>query len=292
VIADVDEVLRQLLIREIEIKDNEIDIAFDQPKREWTSRLSRPTVNLFLFDIRQNLRLRGAEQYTTISRSDGMAEVRRNPVRLDLRYLMTAWVKEAEDEHLLLSSALIGLLRNPFIPDDIIASCLKDQSVPVLLDAAHFSPEEGPVDKFSELWGVLDNEMHPGIVVTVTISIDPYQPAVFPQVRTSERRFVQDTRGSARDSQGFTAAQAAIPTRSPSKTYWTVAGTVKSERYELTTLSMVLVEKNFPVELAEGGKFIIQGIGEGEYHLDILYNKKILKRQVIKVPSPEYEVLV
>jgi len=31
VITDVDEALRKLLIREIEIKGNEVDIKFDQP---------------------------------------------------------------------------------------------------------------------------------------------------------------------------------------------------------------------------------------------------------------------
>jgi hypothetical protein len=296
VIADVDEVLRQLLIREVEIKDNEIDIAFDLPKREWSSRLSKPTINLFLFDIRQNLRLRAAEQYRTILRDDGMAEVRRNPVRLDLRYLMTAWVKEPEDEHMLLGSAMSGLLRNPNVPDDIVSENLKDQQVPVQLDVAHFSPEEGPVDKFSELWGVLDNEMRAGIVITVTIMVDPYKPAIFPQVRTSERRFVQNTgrpdQKNQKDNQGYTATQASIPTHSPSKTYWSVAGSVKSEHYDISTLSMVLVEKNYPIELADGGKFFIQGVGEGEYHLDILYNKKVLKRQAIKVPSPDYVILV
>jgi hypothetical protein len=47
VIADLDEVLRELLTREIDIKDNEVDITFDQPKREWSARLSKPTLNLF-----------------------------------------------------------------------------------------------------------------------------------------------------------------------------------------------------------------------------------------------------
>ena len=40
---DLDEVLRQLLIEEIPIKNGEVDIEFDQPSREWSARLSRPT---------------------------------------------------------------------------------------------------------------------------------------------------------------------------------------------------------------------------------------------------------
>lgn len=280
----VDEALRKLLIYEIDIKENEVDIQFDQPKREWSSRLSKPTINLFLFDLRENLRLRGAEQYTTISRPDGTSEVRRNPVRMDLRYLMTSWVKEAEDEHLLLSSAIMGLLRNPFLPSHCLSEQLKNQPTPIALDVATFPPEVGPVDKFSEIWGVLDNEMRPGILVTITLSIDPYKPVIYRQVSTREMRFVQDT--------GIGQPNAEKAIKSLSKAYWVVGGTLKSEKYDLSTLSVVLVEKQLPIEVKDDGRFSLNKLDEGEYHLDILYNKKVLKRQKICVPGSDYDIQV
>lgn len=285
-IADVDEVLRKLLTREIDIQKNEVDIAFDQPRREWSSRLSKPTINLFLFDIRENLRLRVAEQYSTITRPDGNAEVRRNPVRMDLRYLMTAWVKDPEDEHLLLSSALMGLLRNPFLPVDLLTDGLKAQPTPMPVDVAIFPPETGPVDKFTELWGVLDNEMRPGILVTVTLSVDPYKPQIFPSVRTRETRVLQDT-------------TFAIPTKTKTelkkvvdRTYLSVGGTVRSDKYDPSTLMLVLVENQTSFPLDSEGRFTIHNILEGEYHLDILFNQKVLKRQKIVVPAPQYDILV
>jgi hypothetical protein len=284
VIADLDEVLRDLLIREIDIKDNEVDITFDQPKREWSARLSKPTLNLFLFDLRENLRLRGAEQYTTVNRPDGNSEIRRNPVRMALRYLLTAWVKEPEDEHLLLSSALMALLRNPFIPADLLSERLQAQPMPVPVEVATFHQEEGPVDKFTEIWGVLDNEMRPGILLTVTVSVDPYKPQVFPQVRTRQTRFVQDS--------GITAARSTVDTKSTSKNYWSVGGTIQSEKYTPSTLALVLVEKQTQVDLTDEGNFVLHGVAEGDYHLDILYNKKVLKRQKIHVPAPNYEISV
>ena len=57
-IADLDETIRQLLIAEIPIRNGEIDIKFDQPKREWSARLTRPTINFFLYDVRENVILR------------------------------------------------------------------------------------------------------------------------------------------------------------------------------------------------------------------------------------------
>jgi hypothetical protein len=284
VIHDVDEVLRKLLIREIEIEGNEVDILFDQPKREWSSRLSKPTLNLYLFDLRENLRLRTAEQYRTINHRDGTSEIRRNPVRMDLRYLMTAWVNEPEDEHLLLSSAIMGLLRHPFIPQDILTERLVDQPTPIPMTVANFPPEEGPVDKFSEIWGVLDNELRPGVLVTLTISVDPYRPMVYKQVRTREIRFVQDTAINQPDSPPTT--------RALSKTYFVVAGSIKSVKHDPSTLSMVLVEKGLPIELDKDGNYSLKDIAEGEYHLDVYFNQKVIKRQVIQVPAPDYDIEV
>jgi hypothetical protein len=287
VIADVDEVLRKLLTREIDAQGNEVDIQFDAPSRGWSSRLSKPTINLFLFDIRTNLRLRGAEQFTTIAHQDGTSEVHVNPVRVDLRYLMTAWVKEPEDQHLLLSSAMIGMLRNPFLPKDLYTDDLKSQPGPIPLDVATFPPENGPMDKFTEIWGVLDNEIQPGILVTVTISVDPYKPLIFKQVRTREIVFVQDS------GPGVSAeAPQTKSTRVISKRYHVTGGTIRSDKYDPSRLTVVLVEKHLPLQLKADGRFILPNLAEGEYHLDILLNKKVLKRQKIQVPDSNYEIQI
>jgi len=283
VIVEIDEALKNLLMQEIDIQGNEVDINFEQPKRDWSARLSKPTINLFLFDVRENLRLRGAEQYTTIRRADGTSEVRRNLVRMDLRYLMTAWVKEAEDEHLLLSSALISMLRFPFLPQDLLPDSFKEQPAPISIEVATFPPENGPTDKFTEIWGVLDNEMRPGVQVTVTVAVDPYRPMVFKQVRTREVRYVQQSEIAPDTSNGNQAV---------SKTYWTLGGTIQSTKHALSTISAVLVEKQLKVELDEDGRFTLPSLNEGEYHLDILVNNKVLKRQPILVPSDEYEIVV
>lgn len=279
-IPDVDEVLKKLLIHEIQIKGNEVDIQFDQPRREWSSRLSKPTINLFLFDIRENLRLRGAEQYRTITRPDGVSEIRRNPVRMDLRYLMSAWVKEPEDEHLLLASAINGLLRNPFLPEKLLTKNLKDQPSPMPIEVATFPPEAGPIDKFSEIWGVLDNEMRPGILLTVTVSFDPYKPAEYKQVRTRELGFFQDPNPKKPDEK----------MRTRSRNYRTVSGTIKSEKYAPTSLSLILVETQQPVEISDKGEYALHKIADGEYHLDILLNQKVLKRHKLVVPAKNYDI--
>lgn len=283
-IHDVDEVLRKLLSEEMELKGNDVDVVFDQPKREWSSRLSKPTINLFLFDLHENLNLRTAEAYKTVPQPDGTSEIRRNPVRLDLRYLMTAWVKEPEDEHLLLSSALMALLRHPFLPQHLLSDIFNNQPNPIPLVVATLTAKKGPEDKFTEIWGVLDNELRPGVLITVTIALDPYEPVIAKQVLTRELRFMQDN--AIGDSDSPTS------TKEASKSYWGFGGTVSSTKYDLSTLSLILVEKNLALELDDEGKFSTAGIEEGDYTLDVLFNDKVLKRRKIKVPASNYDVEV
>ena len=119
-IEDLDEALRQLLIREIPVKNSQVDIQFDQPSREWSAKLSRPTLDLFLWDVRENQKLRQAMPvWETTTHPDGTVTQRRKPVRADLHYVITAWANEAEDEHRLLSRALMALFRFPHLPPEL-----------------------------------------------------------------------------------------------------------------------------------------------------------------------------
>ena len=51
--ADLDESIRQLLIQRGNLDTGEVDIAFDLPSREWAAGVSKPTINLYLYDIRE-----------------------------------------------------------------------------------------------------------------------------------------------------------------------------------------------------------------------------------------------
>src|SRR3990172_3170765 len=112
-IDDLDEALRQLLIRELPIKNGEVDIEFKQPTRQWSARISRPTLNAYLYDVRENVKLRQVQPGWEVSRGNGGGGIRRlNPVRLDCHYLITAWAAEPEDEHRLLARTLMALFRH------------------------------------------------------------------------------------------------------------------------------------------------------------------------------------
>ena len=54
-IADLDEVLRRMIRHELERHRFEgVDVAFEAPSKDWSGRLTNPTVSLFLYDIRED----------------------------------------------------------------------------------------------------------------------------------------------------------------------------------------------------------------------------------------------
>ena len=213
-IDDLDEALRRLLVRELPIKSGEVDIAFDQPKRDWSARLSRPALNLFLFDIRENQKLRQAQRMWQAEHQDGQGVTqRRQAVRLDLRYFITAWATEPEDEHRLLARTLAALFLYPTLPDDLLPEGLLGQPAPIQLLVAQEANLAAP----SDLWGVMDNELRPAIVCVVTMGLNPYQPVHTPLVRTREL-----PRGPFRPPVG-TGAVASGPARYLLDDWWPVA---------------------------------------------------------------------
>ena len=104
-LADLDETLRDAAANELERHGFEgVDIAFDAPAREWSGQLSKPTVNIFLYDLRESETLRTSE-WSRIQR-DGRTFEGRPPMIMECSYAVTAWTQAVEDEHRLLSQVL------------------------------------------------------------------------------------------------------------------------------------------------------------------------------------------
>ena len=57
-INELDETIRQLLIKAGGFTQAEVDVKFEIPNREWSAGISKPTLNCYLFDIRENRELR------------------------------------------------------------------------------------------------------------------------------------------------------------------------------------------------------------------------------------------
>jgi hypothetical protein len=183
VFADLDETIRQLLNRHVPLDLTEVDVSFEAPDREWSGRLSRPTVNCFLYDVRENLDLRAVDW--EVSRQNGFktAMSKRLPARIDATYQVTVWARAPEDEHRLLWRVLSALFRQPVLHEDLLQGMLRDQ--PYETHARVAQPSQARANP-AELWQALDNRIRPALSYTVTVPLDSdivfTSPMVFTRV--------------------------------------------------------------------------------------------------------------
>ena len=111
-LADLDESLKTLLKRDLDRHGFDgVEIEFDAPDKEWAASLSSPAVNLFLYDIREAKELRPIDWEERVR--DGRTIDLRPPLRIDASYAVTAWTRDVQDEHRLLSQVDGRALRVP-----------------------------------------------------------------------------------------------------------------------------------------------------------------------------------
>jgi hypothetical protein len=278
-IDELDEVLRKFLIREIPIKNTDVDIKFDMPKREWSARLNRPTLNLFLYDIRENAKLRQAQPMWEIERNKDQSIQRRKPVRLDLHYMITAWASEPEDEHRLLSRTLMAFFRHAHLPEDLLPESFQGQPVPIPVMAAQQEELQNPAD----VWSALDNEMRPAVVCVVTLAINPYHPLTTSLVRTRELRIGPSPVPLWQQLERQTAPDL----------FWTIGGTLRSDKpLDVAGVRLTLVEQGQAVAVQPEGRFTIGNLKAGDYTLEVAVDGGQPRRYKITVPSPDYDLEV
>jgi hypothetical protein len=147
-------------------------ISFDHPVESFNP--STPTVNLFLFDIRENADLRLQEP--SLVRGNGVAVITEPPRRVLCTYLVTAWVSGGTapvwQEHRLLSQVLSVLSRYPTIPDDFAVNSIKTSDPPVQLQVAMGGAETG----VSEFWSSLGAKLRPSLTAQATLALPVFLP--------------------------------------------------------------------------------------------------------------------
>ena len=183
-LADLDETLRGLLRSELERHGFEgVDIAFDAPAREWSGQLSKPTVNVFLYDMREAEGLRTSE-WSAIKR-DGRVREGRPPMVMECSYAVTAWTQAVEDEHRLLSQVLAILFAFPELPQDKLNGRLANgsQAWPIKARVGQGKGEK------SDFWSAVGGQYKVSLDYVVRLSVESgAQLERGPEVRTQTVR--------------------------------------------------------------------------------------------------------
>ena len=166
-IPEVDHALRTLIEQEA-IDAGEVDVEFDAPTKEWAARRNAPTVGVYLYDIREDLRRR---QRGLLNEYDGTRVTARHlpPRHFKLSYLVAAWTQRPEDEHRLLGALLDCFLRYEALPPEVLSGSLAALGLPVPVSVALPPPEDR---SFADVWTALGGELKPSLDIVVTAPTD------------------------------------------------------------------------------------------------------------------------
>jgi Pvc16 N-terminal domain len=163
-IHDVDQLLERLVRRDA-LNGSAVDLVFDAPTKDWVARRSGPAVDLYLYDIREDLQRR-VPAWEDVRDTDGLVKSRRQPPRrFRLAYLVTAWTQRPEDEHRLLSSLLGCFLRNPMVKPAELGSPLDAADLPVYIEVGQPATQERSL---VDVWSALGGELKPSLDLVVT----------------------------------------------------------------------------------------------------------------------------
>ncbi|WP_034608759.1 DUF4255 domain-containing protein [Cellulomonas sp. URHD0024] len=167
-ISDVDAALAALLRTEV-LLGQSAEVVLEAPTREWAARRGGPVVDVFLYDIREDVERRDGQARAVRDENGRISGHRPGPRYYKVSYLVTAWTSRPEDEHLLLGQILDNLVRFDRIPE----SCLPPRFVDEQLVITVARPP-GPDRSLTDLWGALGGEMKPSLDVVI---VAPLQPA-------------------------------------------------------------------------------------------------------------------
>jgi uncharacterized protein DUF4255 len=166
-IHEVDEALRGL-IRGEALRGSDVEVVFDAPTKEWAARRNAPTVNLYLYDLREDIRRRQRGLLNEYGPGGKVVARHKPPRYFKLSYLLTAWTQRAEDEHRLLSQILLTLLRHEIVPAGLLRGQLAELGLGVPLTVALPPPEDR---SFADVWSALGGELKPSLDIVVSAPV-------------------------------------------------------------------------------------------------------------------------
>jgi len=270
-ISDLDESIKQLLIKKGEIDPAAVDIDFKTPDREWSASISKPTINVYLYDIRENHKLRGTE-FAITRDENGTATRKKNPSRIDLSYLITVWTSDIVDEHHLLWQVLLTLFRNPGLPEEVRSGQLLGQEYPIKTSTAQ---PDGLFNNPADFWSALDNEIKPSINCVVTVPLDPAMAFTAPMVKAKVLEFKPPDTDVERLVQ--------------------ITGVVHKEGEPTQGIPKAMVvakEAGMSAVTDEQGRYYFPKLTVGKHTLQVLITGKKVRETSVTVPGTSYDLEV
>lgn len=268
-ISDLDESIKKLVITKGELAPSQVDVEFEAPDREWSASISKPTVNIYLYDIRENHQLRGTE-WVINHNSDGTATRKKSPSRIDISYLITVWANDVSDEHRLLWHVMATLFRYPEIPEDVLSGDLVGHIYPIKTST---SQPDGLFNNPSDFWAALDNKIKASINYVVTLPLDKEMVFTAPTVKTK----IIEVKPPETDTEhiiqiGGVVQKTGEPVR------------------DLSDAKVLAKEVGMTARIDAEGYYTFPNIKIGEHTFKIIAAGKEIKEMVVTIPNDSYDL--
>lgn len=245
-------------------------IAFERPDDSF--KPNQTTIDLFLYDVRENLELRSNEP--KIERLNGQATIHKAPLRLACSYLITAWPVGGPDlmlqEQQLLSQVLQVLSTYPIIPAAYLKGAMVGQDPPLPMMATQPDELKNP----AEFWAAIGNKLRVSTTITVTISMEVFAPVKAPITRTGLLRLGERTAPDA---------QAIVP--ATKMELYRIGGTVTSGGQVVAGAMVAVAGSGLGARTDQDGEYVLGVVQPGAYVLNVRSNSTT-KQVNITVPAP------
>lgn len=252
------------------------EVAFDRPSENYNP--DKTTINLFLYDVRENTELRSNEP--VIERQNGLVTMRRPAVRVNCSYLVTAWIESGVTgeqailkQHELLGEALRVFSRWLSLPlptpdekgKDFLQGELKTSLYPISLVAAQTDLMRNP----AEFWSALGGKLRPSFTLTATLAMDQGAEPVTVREVSTKKVVLKD-----------------IPSGTPEAIYQ-VGGTVRDAltHSPIKEVDLMLVELGMAARSNAEGRFSFFGLTAGNFSLRAVKQGYHTKIKPIPVPG-------
>lgn len=161
-IHHVDRALESFLRQQVPLPETSVDVSFRAPEGSWTASVSRPTVDVFLWDVAQSPRTTTTGLDQRVS-ADGRRQQRAVLKQVAFRYFLTVWAREQRDEHELLGAILRCVLGHDVLPETLLPPLLAEAPCRLGLGGdEHRLPPQ--------LWG--GGPVKPGLYVEIELGVD------------------------------------------------------------------------------------------------------------------------
>jgi hypothetical protein len=239
-------------------------IRFDRPTDPYA--LDQTTVNLFLYEVRENLELRSNE--SVMRRVGGQTLVEPPPYRANCMYLVTAWpvggTDQPKQEHQLLGQVLQLIAGAPVIPQAFLTPNLQLQEPPLPMLVVQPDGVRNP----AEFWAAIGNRIKASLLVSVTVSLKAFDTATYPSVISSEIR-LKSRAGAVLDSP-----------------FLRIGGVVRdAASAPVVNAGVRLVERGRSTLTDAEGKFSLSAIPAGSFTLRVTAGAVTQDRAIV-VPAP------